>query len=84
MENANMTADLTIGKSAFGDFVGSWHKWFAWKPVYTYDRRFVWLRPVWRRSVYLHQYLYSAGAKDFWWWYSLDEPSEYPVDDNKG
>ena len=24
-------------------------RWFAWRPVWTYDRGWVWLRPVWRR-----------------------------------
>lgn len=54
----------------FGDPVGPWHKWFAWKPVKTYDQRFVWLRTVERRCIQKHEYLPHGGA-DFWWQYRL-------------
>lgn len=27
------------------------YRWFAWRPVWTRDRGWVWLRPVWRRHV---------------------------------
>lgn len=76
-----MSNELTIDRPAFGEYTGSWHKWFAWKPVKTYDQRFVWLRMVWRRGVYKHQYLH--GGRDFWFWYSLDAPSEYRSRDEK-
>ena len=26
-----------------------WYRWFAWRPVWTYDRGWVWLRLVWRK-----------------------------------
>lgn len=28
-----------------------WFRWFAWRPTWTRDRGFVWLRFVWRRHV---------------------------------
>lgn len=28
-----------------------WFRWFAWHPVWTYDRGWRWLRFVWRRHV---------------------------------
>lgn len=57
----------------FGSPIGPWHRVFAWLPVRTYDRRFVWLRPCWRRCIQKHQYL--PGANDFWWQYSLEAPA---------
>lgn len=27
------------------------YRWFAWRPVWTPSRGWVWLRPVWRRHV---------------------------------
>lgn len=30
---------------------GPWWRWFAWRPVWTLDRGWQWLRPVWRRHV---------------------------------
>lgn len=29
----------------------SWFSWFAWRPVWTPDRGYVWLRMVWKRHV---------------------------------
>lgn len=28
-----------------------WYLWFAWRPVWTIDRGWVWLRPVHKRHV---------------------------------
>jgi hypothetical protein len=61
----------------FGVPIGEFHRVFAWLPVRTYDRRLVWLRPVWRRCIQKHDYL--TGGPDFWWQYSLpDEPNRAP------
>lgn len=54
-------------RPTFGDPVGPWHWWFAWKPVRTYDNRRVWLRWVRRRNVQKHEYLHGGG--DRWWQY---------------
>lgn len=27
---------------------GCWHRWFAWRPVWTPDRGYQWMRMVWR------------------------------------
>lgn len=59
-------------KPMFGDPVGPWHQWFAWKPVRSYDQRLIWLRRCWRRTIQKHQYLY--GGADFWFQYSIEEP----------
>lgn len=58
----------------FGDFIGVWHRWFAWHPIQTYDRRWVWLRRVWRRGVQKHHYLLGGG--EFWWWHQLEKPKQ--------
>ena len=39
-----MTREPTALRPMFGDPIGEWHQWFAWRPVFTYDRRLVWLR----------------------------------------
>jgi hypothetical protein len=54
----------------FGEPIGSWHRWFAWRPVKTYDQRRAWFRFVARRCIQKHEWLY--GGSDFWWQYSLD------------
>jgi len=54
----------------FGEPVGPWHDWFAWKPVHTYDQRLVWLRWVKRRCIQKHSYL--TGGADFWFQYDAD------------
>ena len=56
-------------KMMFTSPVGEWHRWFAWKPVRTYDQRLVWLRIVGRRCMQKHQYL--QGGPDFSWQYAL-------------
>lgn len=57
----------------FGDFIGEWHKWFAWWPVYTYDNRRVWLRCVWRRCV-MNKYIIDPVQRK-WWWYQIEAPN---------
>lgn len=56
-------------KMMFTDPVGPWHWWFAWRPVQTYDQRFLWLRWCRRRWMQKHQYL--QGGPDFSWQYAL-------------
>lgn len=51
----------------FGDPKGPWIRTFAWRPVFTFDSGHVWLRFVWTRHIYKHQYL-DSGA-DWWWQY---------------
>lgn len=41
----------------FMDPIGPWHDWFAWRPVRTYDERWVWLRTVRRRRFQTKAYL---------------------------
>lgn len=54
----------------FGLPVGPWHRWFAWRPVLTYDQRLVWFRSLSRRCIQKHNYL--DGGAEFWFQYSLD------------
>lgn len=49
----------------FGTPVNDWYRTWAWKPVFTIDRGYIWMRPYWRRRVHKHQYLH--GGSDFWW-----------------
>jgi hypothetical protein len=55
----------------FGNPIGPWHDWYAWRPVQTYDQRWVWLRKVRRRCIQKHEYLTGGGA-DFWWQYDIE------------
>ena len=59
-----------IPRPTFGDPIGPWRRVFAWWPTRTYDRQLVWLRPVWRRCIQKHDYLY--GGDDFWWQYATE------------
>lgn len=55
---------MSAPRPLFGDPIGPWFRWFAWRPVRTVDRGWRWLRPVWRRRFQLKPYL-SAPA-DQW------------------
>lgn len=44
------------------------HRWFAWRPVRTWDGKFVWLRSTWRRLIQKYDHL--DGGLDFWWQYA--------------
>jgi len=37
---------------AFGYPVAPWHRWFAWRPVKTVDRGWVWGRMTWKRIIH--------------------------------
>jgi hypothetical protein len=52
----------------FGDPITPWRKSFAIVPTWTVDAGLVWLRPVWWRRCFKHQYL-SGGGPDFWFQY---------------
>lgn len=56
----------------FGDPKGPWIKSFAWRPVFTFDGGNVWLRRVWKRHIFKHQYL--NGGADWWWQYRRFPP----------
>lgn len=43
-----MSGDLTRCP-LFTAPIGTWHDWFAWRPVRTHDQRLVWLRWIRRR-----------------------------------
>ena len=47
------------------------HDWFAWKPVKTWDGRWVWLRKVRRVLVQAHEYL--PGPSRPFWSYAIPE-----------
>jgi len=57
----------------FGFPIASWHKWFAWHPVYTVDRGWRWLRFVYKRPIQLYDYIYNYGYSDVWWQYAVDK-----------
>ncbi|AYD87289.1 hypothetical protein SEA_TENNO_86 [Arthrobacter phage Tenno] len=49
----------------FGSPVSNWYRTWAWKPVHTVDRGYIWLRPYWRRNIQRHAFL--DGGPQFWW-----------------
>ena len=62
--------DQSAWEPMFGRAHGDWYRWFAWRPVQTLDRGWVWLRPVWRRRIYKHSYLPGPSAS---WYQNLVE-----------
>lgn len=56
----------------FGNPVGPWHRWFAWRPVATIDRGLVWLRRVNRRRYQSKPYL--PGPTFTWFHYAVANP----------
>lgn len=52
-------------KPRFAEPITDFMKWFAWRPVNTWDYGWVWLRPVYKRRCQPHEYLHNAGG---WWW----------------
>lgn len=41
----------------------NWHRWFAWRPVFTQDKYLVWLELVWRKSRRIH--IVHPGGGEF-------------------
>jgi len=56
-----------IASPLFGEPIGPWHKWFAWRPVRTYDGRIVWGRYVLRRRIQKKLHLHRGLEQ--WWQY---------------
>ena len=65
----------------FGEPITEWFRWFAWKPVETVDRGWRWLRPVWKRRVQKHEYLFGGG--DFWFQHAVTTPAHPESDGSK-
>lgn len=63
-------------RPAFGEPVGPWFRWFAWRPISTEDRGLRWLRFVWRRRCQLHDYL--PAPVTFWFQHVCADP-DYPT-----
>ena len=61
---------LIILTPTFGDPIGPWRLWFAWRPVWTFDGVWCWLRPVLRRRIQKHDYLDGPPLVQ-WWQYAL-------------
>ncbi|QED11181.1 hypothetical protein SEA_ZARTROSA_69 [Arthrobacter phage Zartrosa] len=49
----------------FGRPITGWWRVFAWRPIWTVDRGWVWLRVVHRRRIHLLDYL-DDGPR---WWF---------------
>jgi len=56
----------------FGDPATDWTRWFAWRPVETWDRRWRWLCWVERRLIVKHHFLDGGG--DCWWQHRVWKP----------
>lgn len=67
-----MSARSHFTEPAFGFPVGPWHAWFAWRPIWTRDTGWRWLRKINRRRYQLHDYL--PGPVSEWWEYRLIVP----------
>lgn len=61
----NRSVDQSAFEPRFGSAVCDWYRVWAWKPVHTVDRGWIWLRPYWRRNIQRHAFL--DGGPDFWW-----------------
>lgn len=64
-EQVKHLVDREAWEPLFGRPVSDWYRVWAWKPVHTLDRGYIWLRPYWRRRIYKKQFLH--GGPDFWW-----------------
>lgn len=70
--SASPPANALGDRPMFGNPTGPWIKTFAWGPCFTFDAGCVWLRTVWKRRIFRHQYL-SCG-QDWWWEYRRFAP----------
>lgn len=59
----------------FGTPIGPWHEWFAWKPVRSFDGRFLFLQKIMRRRCQLHEYLDQSAGSRTWWQFATKEPT---------
>jgi len=55
----------------FGEPLGPWCKWFAWRPVKLTDGGFVWFRWVARRRIEGHNNLSPHPGN--WWQYATTD-----------
>lgn len=62
---------MAVPKLQFAEKVGPVRRWFAWKPVQTFDGCWVWLRVVARWRVQKHDHL--PGTTDQWWVYAYPQ-----------
>lgn len=65
-----------VSEPVFGDPVGPWFRWFAWRPVNTTDRGWRWLRPVYARRYQSKMHL--PGPVVHWFNYSVIDPEVAP------
>jgi hypothetical protein len=56
-------------KPLFGSPVSGWYRWFAWRPVETVDRGWIWLRVVNCRRI--QKKFFLNGGADFWFQYAV-------------
>lgn len=68
-----MAVTRNVSEPAFGDPVGPWHRWFAWRPVRTVDRGLRWLRPLWRRRYQTKGHL--PGPTYHWFHHAVADPN---------
>ena len=57
-------------KPQFGFPVCDWFEYFAWRPVYTEDRGWRWLKTVYKRRIAKNHDL-PCGGPDFWFQYAV-------------
>ena len=50
------------------DIYGTAFRWFAYRPVFTNDRGWRWLRVVWRRRCYANNDIYAGS----YWMHSVE------------
>lgn len=55
-----------------------WHPWFAWCPIVTEDRHWVWLNRVWRKGTE-HRYRFGQGVIISWSYEYKLLPPEKPI-----
>jgi hypothetical protein len=60
---------MSVPEPMFANPIGPWRRHFALIPRQTFDGMWVWMRPMVRRRVQLHQHLPGPGAQ--WWQYAL-------------